>query len=62
MRLLPAGYALALRLRERGRTAEIPGLLDIAPEAVPTLLRLAEAKLTRLMEGGGPAASGSSEK
>jgi hypothetical protein len=50
---LPANYATALTLHAQGRDDEIPERLGIAPEALPTLLRLAEAKLARLV-GGSP--------
>jgi DNA-directed RNA polymerase specialized sigma24 family protein len=48
--LLPEAYARALTLREGGASpADIAGDLDIVVEAVPSLLRLAEAKLARLL-------------
>lgn len=47
--LLPDTYAQALRLQEAGQVDLIPDQLGIAPEAVPPLLRLAEAKLTALI-------------
>lgn len=48
--LLPEAYARALILRERGAgPADIAGDLDIVVEAVPSLLRLADAKLARLL-------------
>jgi len=44
---LPEAYATALRLREAGCTDEmIADRLDIEPEAVAPLLRIAVAKLT----------------
>lgn len=43
---LPRAYSLALRLRDAGVPAElIADCLDIAPEGIDSLLRLAEAKL-----------------
>ena len=48
---LPANYATALVLHEQGRDDEIPERLGIASESVPALLRLAEAKLARLLAG-----------
>ncbi|HZB32513.1 MAG TPA: hypothetical protein VE465_20315 [Streptosporangiaceae bacterium] len=48
--LLPEAYARALILRERGAsTGDIADDLDIVVEAVPSLLRLADAKLARLL-------------
>ena len=48
--LLPEAYARALTLRERGAgPADIAADLDIVVEAVPSLLRLADAKLARLL-------------
>jgi DNA-directed RNA polymerase specialized sigma24 family protein len=50
LKLLPEAYARALTLRERGAgPVDIAGDLDIVVEAVPSLLRLAEAKLARLL-------------
>ncbi|WP_460514693.1 sigma factor-like helix-turn-helix DNA-binding protein [Flindersiella endophytica] len=47
---LPDSYARALALRDEGRAeAEIAAELDIVPEAVGTMLRLAEAKLAHLL-------------
>jgi DNA-directed RNA polymerase specialized sigma24 family protein len=46
---LPDAYAEALRLRDAGLAHLIPKVLDIPPETVDALLRLAEAKLERLM-------------
>jgi hypothetical protein len=46
---LPAPYAVALNLHDRGLDDRIAERLDIDPTAVPTLLLLAEAKLTRLL-------------
>ena len=51
---LPIPYAVALRLREAGVTeAQLAIGLAIEPEAVPTLLRIAELKLSQVLEGGG---------
>jgi DNA-directed RNA polymerase specialized sigma24 family protein len=48
---LPETYATALRLREAGCSDEmIADRLDIVPEAVAPLLRIALAKLTRSAE------------
>lgn len=50
LELLPESYARALTLRERGScAADIAGELGIVIEAVPSLLRIAEAKLARLL-------------
>lgn len=47
---LPDLYALGLRLRRSGLDATaIAGRLGIEPAAVPSLLRLAEAKLARVL-------------
>jgi DNA-directed RNA polymerase specialized sigma24 family protein len=47
---LPEAYAAALRLRDAGSdAAEIARCLRIAPEAVPSALELAQAKLARLL-------------
>jgi hypothetical protein len=47
---LPEAYARALFLRERGASPDdIAGDLDIVVEAVPSLLRLADAKLAALL-------------
>ncbi len=46
---LPRAYSLALRLRDAGVSTElIADCLDIAPEGVDPLLRVAEAKLAAL--------------
>ncbi len=43
---IPRAYSLALRLRDAGVPPElIADCLDIEPEAVDSLLRVAEAKL-----------------
>ena len=48
---LPAPYATALIWRAEGATlADLADRLGVAPEAVGPLLRLAEAKLARLMQ------------
>ena len=48
---LPATYAEALRLRERGETDEaIAAQLGMEPEAVEPLVRVAEAKLAALVD------------
>lgn len=48
---LPEAYATALRLRDAGCTDEmIADRLDIEPEAVGPLLRIATAKLTHRSE------------
>lgn len=50
MRLLPEAYARALTLRDQGYAATaIAHTLEIPPEAIPLLLRIAEAKLARLL-------------
>jgi hypothetical protein len=47
---LPELYALGLRLARSGQdNASIATQLGIEPEAVPSLLRLAEAKLARIL-------------
>ena len=54
LRRLPAGYARALQMRDEGLDdPSIADRLDIASEAVRTLLYLAEAKLARLLEESG---------
>jgi predicted DNA binding protein len=51
MRELADVYAVALRLRERGVPAvEIAEIVGIDEQAVDNHLRIAEAKLARLME------------
>ena len=51
VRLLPEKYARALVLRDQGcDDARIATALDIVPEAIGPLLRLAEAKLQRLLD------------
>jgi DNA-directed RNA polymerase specialized sigma24 family protein len=50
LELLPESYARALTLREGGASAaDIAGELDIVVESVSPLLRIAEAKLARLL-------------
>jgi DNA-directed RNA polymerase specialized sigma24 family protein len=52
---LPETYAKALRLRDAGlRDEAIATRLGIPQEAIAPLLRLAEAKLTRLMASDEP--------
>jgi hypothetical protein len=47
LRRLPNPYSLALRLRDAGVDDDlICSYLTLEPEALPTFLRLAEAKLT----------------
>jgi DNA-directed RNA polymerase specialized sigma24 family protein len=47
---LPETYAAALRLRGRGFDDDaIAAALSLAPEAVPPLLRVADAKLALLI-------------
>jgi DNA-directed RNA polymerase specialized sigma24 family protein len=49
--LLPEKYARALTLRDQGcDNAQIAAALGIVPEAIGTLLRLAEAKLQQLLD------------
>jgi DNA-directed RNA polymerase specialized sigma24 family protein len=51
VRLLPEKYARALVLRDQGcDDTRIAAALDIVPEAIGPLLRLAEAKLQRLLD------------
>jgi hypothetical protein len=51
VRLLPEKYARALVLRDQGcDDVRIAAALDIVPEAIGPLLRLAEAKLQRLLD------------
>jgi DNA-directed RNA polymerase specialized sigma24 family protein len=51
VRLLPEKYARALVLRDQGDDhARIAAALEIVPEAIGPLLRLAEAKLQRLLD------------
>lgn len=48
---LPENYAAALRMRERGLSEQaIAAELKLEREAIGPLLRLAEAKLTALLE------------
>ena len=49
---IPRPYSLALRLRDAGVSAVlIADCLDIEPEAVDSLLRVAEAKLATVQTG-----------
>ena len=57
---LPQAYAIALRLHAENRDDVIAECLGIAPEGIAPLLRLAEAKLARLLADVGPR-SGSEE-
>jgi DNA-directed RNA polymerase specialized sigma24 family protein len=51
VRLLPEKYARALILRDQGcDDARIAEALEIVPEAIGPLLRLAEAKLQGLLD------------
>jgi DNA-directed RNA polymerase specialized sigma24 family protein len=51
VRLLPEKYARALTLRDEGcDNARIAAALGIVPEAIGTLLRVAEAKLQQLLD------------
>jgi DNA-directed RNA polymerase specialized sigma24 family protein len=51
VRLLPEAYARALTLRDQGQDdTRIAAALGIVPEAIGPLLRLAEAKLQRLLD------------
>jgi DNA-directed RNA polymerase specialized sigma24 family protein len=51
VRLLPEKYARALVLRDQGcDNARIAAALGIVPEAIDTLMRLAEAKLQQLLD------------
>jgi DNA-directed RNA polymerase specialized sigma24 family protein len=56
IRRLPEPYAVALRLQGAGVTdAQLAAALDVAREAVPGLLRIAEAKLAEVLaDAGGP--------
>jgi DNA-directed RNA polymerase specialized sigma24 family protein len=52
---LPETYANALRLRDAGlREKDIATRLGVPEEAIAALLRLAQAKLTRLMASEEP--------
>lgn len=53
--LLPEAHALALRLLENGADmAVIANRVEIEPEAVPLLLRVAGDKLATLLDGPAP--------
>ena len=55
LRRLPTSYSLALRLRDAGvDDSVICTYVSIEPEALPTLLELAEAKLAALCELSSP--------
>jgi DNA-directed RNA polymerase specialized sigma24 family protein len=55
LRQLPETYARALRMRDAGLDEQaIATRLGVPPEAIGFLLRLAEAKLTRLMASDEP--------
>jgi DNA-directed RNA polymerase specialized sigma24 family protein len=47
---LPEPYAAAMRLHDQGFDDRIAARLGIDPAGVPALLRLAEAKLQRLLD------------
>ncbi len=52
LRELPTMHAVALRLRDSGFDDQVVAVvLDIEDVQVPTLLRIAEAKLARLVAG-----------
>jgi DNA-directed RNA polymerase specialized sigma24 family protein len=54
---LPVNYGRALRLQDRGfSTHDIAVALDIPEEAIRPLLRLAEAKLARILNESPPSA------
>ncbi len=51
MAALPEAYARALELRELGKSAaDIAADLDVPVSAVPTMFRLADAKLRTILE------------
>ena len=51
LRQLPAVYARALRLRDLGVDDDgVAKFLDIPPEAIPALFRIAEAKLMEISD------------
>ncbi len=53
LRRLPNPYSLALRLRDAGVDDDlICSYLTLEPEALPTFLRLAEAKLIAVRRSG----------
>jgi DNA-directed RNA polymerase specialized sigma24 family protein len=55
---LPEVHAAVIRMHRAGMTAAgIAGELGIEPEAVPPLLRVAEAKLASLLAAPGPPGS-----
>jgi hypothetical protein len=47
---LPEPYATALVLHDHGHDDAIAERFRVAPEGIPALLRLAEAKLARLLD------------
>lgn len=47
---LPQSYSIALRMRETDTDDAIAERLGIAPEAIAPLIRVAEAKLRRLLD------------
>jgi DNA-directed RNA polymerase specialized sigma24 family protein len=53
MSRLPEPYAAALRLHDMGDDDRIAERLGIEPAGVPALLRLATAKLKRLVQSDG---------
>lgn len=59
---LPQPYAIALRLHAENRDEAIADLLGIAPEGIAPLLRLAEAKLARLVRADDDPGSSSDER
>jgi DNA-directed RNA polymerase specialized sigma24 family protein len=50
---LPEAYAAAIHLHDVGSDDQIADRLGIDPAGVPALLRLAEAKLGRLLDSEG---------
>jgi hypothetical protein len=58
IRRLPEPYAVALRLQGAGVTdVQLAAALDVAREAVPGLLRIAEAKLAEVLSDASEAPS-----
>ena len=63
LRDLPTMHAVALRLRDNGFGDEvIAAVLDVEHLQVPALLRIAEAKLAKLMRAPSHRLSSSSQK
>ena len=63
LRDLPTMHAVALRLRDNGfDDAVIAAVLDVEHVQVPALLRIAEAKLAKLMRAPSRRLSSSSQK